>query len=136
MKFRMIVRTSLMLMTIGAALLLANSVYAQQDMDPTSFADGPNVTAFTQPVSINTNSTFTMDSTNTVAALPATMVNDDSTVQEASVAQWTPADAWSMTSLMVAMGLLVLYGVLQSKRERAAVSFRPRTLTPSDVTAR
>jgi hypothetical protein len=136
MKFRMIIRMQMTLMMLGAALMLASSVYAQQDMDPASFPDGPNVMPFDQPVNVNANSTFTMSATNTATLAPSVQVSEDSAVQAASVAQWTPSDAWSMTTLIISMGLLVLYGALEGWRERNKMNSRPRVLNPSNATAR
>lgn len=135
MKIRMIVRTQMVLMTVAAALMLASSVYAQQDMDPTSFSDGPYVTTFTQPVTANANSTFTMDATNSAAAVPVASENTEMAVEEAGVAEWTKVDAYSTMALMLLMGFGVLYGTLKIERERITRSFRPGNLNPSRATA-
>jgi hypothetical protein len=135
MKIRMIVRTQMMLMTVAAALMLASSVYAQQDMDPTPFADGPYVTTFAQPAIANANSTYTMDASNTAAAVPAASENTEMAVDEAGVAEWTNVDTYSTMVLMVLMGIGVLYGTLKSERERTIRSFRPGNLNPSGATA-
>jgi hypothetical protein len=135
MKIKMIVRTQMMLMTVAAALMFASSVYAQQDMDPTSFTDGPNVTTFAQPTIANANSTYTMEATNTAAALPAASENTEMAVEEAGVAEWTNADAYSTILLMVLLGFGVLYGTLKHQRERMTRSFRPGNLNPSRATA-
>jgi hypothetical protein len=135
MKIKMIVRTQMMLMTVAAALMLASSVYAQQDMDPTPFADGPYVTTFAQPAIANANSTYTMEATNTAAAVPAASENTEMAVEEAGVAEWTNVDAYSTMVLTVLMGFGVLYGTLKSERERITRSFRPGNLNPSGATA-
>jgi hypothetical protein len=135
MKIRMIVRTQMILMTVAAALMLASSVYAQQDMDPTPFADGPYVTTFAQPVNTNANSTFTMDATNSAAVLPAASENTEMAVEEAGVAEWTNVDGYLTMALMSLMGFGVLYGTLKNERERMTRSFRPGNLNPSGATA-
>ncbi|MGB8325589.1 MAG: hypothetical protein WCE52_21700 [Candidatus Acidiferrum sp.] len=135
MKIRMIVRTQMMLMTVAAALMLASSVYAQQDMDPTPFADGPYVTTFAQPVIANANSTYTMDATNTAAALPAASENTEMAVEEAGVAEWTNVDAYSSMALMLLLGSGVLYGTLKNQRQRITKLFQPGNLNPSGATA-
>ena len=44
MKFRNIIRMQVMILAgLGVAMLFAGSAYAQQEMDPTPFADGPYV---------------------------------------------------------------------------------------------
>jgi ABC-type uncharacterized transport system permease subunit len=135
MKIKMIVRTQMMLMTVAAALMLASSVYAQQDMDPTPFADGPYVTTFAQPVIASANSTYTMNRTNTAAAVPAVSENTEMAVEEAGVAEWTKVDAYSTMVLMLLMGFGVLYGTLKNEREQITRSFRPGNLNPSGATA-
>jgi hypothetical protein len=124
----------MMLMTVAAALMLASSVYAQQDMDPTPFADGPYVTTFARPAIANENGTYTMDATNTAAPVPAASENTEMAVEEAGVAEWTNVDTYSTMVLMLLMGFGVLYGTLQSERERITRSFRPGNLNPSGAT--
>jgi hypothetical protein len=138
MKYNTIIRVQLMLVAMVAALFLTSSAYAQQDMDPASFPDGPYVSSFSQAshsdVNAKASNTFAMDATNSPAQAAAS--TDEVALEEAGLAQWTSADTWTTTSLMMAMALLVLYGALQTKRARKEISFGPRTLTPSNVTVR
>lgn len=138
MKYNTIIRVQLMLVAMVAAMFLASSAYAQQDMDPTSFPDGPYVTNFSQAsqtdVNAKASNTFSMDATNSPAQAAASA--DEVALEEAGLAQWTSADTWSVTSLMIALALLLVYGAMNTKRERKEIAFGPRTLTPSNVTAR
>jgi cobalamin biosynthesis Mg chelatase CobN len=137
MKYNTIIRVQLMLVAMVAAMFLASSAYAQQDMDPTSFPDGPYVTNFSQAsqtdVNAKASNTFSMDATNSAAQAAASA--DEVALEEAGLAQWTSADTWSVTLLMMALALLVVYGAMYTKRERK-IAFGPRTLTPSNVTVR
>jgi hypothetical protein len=139
MKFTTIIRTQMMLVAmVAAGLFLASSAYAQQDMDPTTFPDGPFVTNFAPSnASANAlaNNAFTMDATNT-AAQTAVNSNDEAAVAEAGVAEWTPVDVWLTTALTMVLGMFSLYGALQNKRDRKQITFGPRTLSPSNATAR
>ncbi|HEY2458431.1 MAG TPA: hypothetical protein VGI13_14100, partial [Candidatus Acidoferrum sp.] len=109
MKYNTIIRVQLMLVAMVAAMFLASSAYAQQDMDPTSFPDGPYVTNFSQAsqtdVNAKASNTFSMDATNSPAQAAASA--DEVALEEAGLAQWTSADTWSVTLLMMALALLV-----------------------------
>jgi len=139
MKSTMIIRSQMILMAVIAGLLLfAGSAYAQQEMDPTSFPDGPFVTNYAQPqvtiAQADANSTFTMDATNSAGWAPA-VATDGTAVEEAGVGQLTTADVWSMNSLVLAMGLLVLYGALEDKRENSERRSGSAALNPSVAAA-
>ncbi len=56
MNFKSILRMNAILIGLGAILLVAPSVRAQQDMDPASFDDGPGVAPMAQPAPVSTTS--------------------------------------------------------------------------------
>ena len=59
MKFRTTISMQMILMGLAAALLFASSAYAQQEMDPATFPDGPNVEPFRQPAAVTVNNATT-----------------------------------------------------------------------------
>jgi hypothetical protein len=124
MKLHNIVRTQLMLMGLGAALLLAGSAYAQQDMDPTDFPINPGTpkveTAEVQPAA-PTGATAKTTNSETMASM------------------WTESAQQSeLTRVFVdgAMAIIMLAGMasitfyaLAAKRERRLQRvglYRPR----------
>jgi len=108
-KFQKMIRVQLMLVGLGAGLLLAKPVYAQQDTDPTLFEatsgasqqgqDGFNAPAPTQAV------------TNVMAETKASLA-----VQEADAAIMTSLDVNSILALMVGIGSIVLVGIAEALR--------------------
>ncbi len=109
MKFQKMIRIQLMLMGLGAGLLLAKPVFAQQDMDPTLFEA-------TSAASQQDQAGFN------VAALPeaAKKVSADSTapsaVQEADAAALTTLDMNAILALMTGIGSIVLLGIAEAVR--------------------
>jgi hypothetical protein len=113
MKLHNIVRTQLMLMGLGAALLFAGSAYAQQDMDPTDFpinSGTPNVeTAAVQPKA-QTASTTTPANT-------ATAVSFWTESEQESELTRVVMNAAMATIMFVGMASITFYAVA-ARRER------------------
>ena len=109
MKFQYVIRVQLMMLGLGAGLLLARPVCAQQETDPTLFEatsdasqqaqDGFNVPAPPQAV-------------NVAAAESAT----SAVVQTADVAAWSSLDMKTIVALMVGIGAIVLMGIGEAMR--------------------
>ena len=116
MKFRNIIRMQVMTLAgLGVAMLFAGSAYAQQEMDPTPFADGPYVEPMAQP------------GPSAFAAIPSTTVMTPSDAQRASVtiaspsqvetaAVWTPLDNLTLSVLFVCAACILLYEISQARR--------------------
>jgi hypothetical protein len=130
MKFQKMIRVQLMLVGLGAGLLLAKPVYAQQDTDPTLFeatsgASQQRQDGFNVPASPQAATSITAE---TAAPLA---------VQEADAAVMTSVDVNTISAVMVGIGAIVLMGmaeaVLGSRRRtwRAAGSSQ----YPSGATA-
>jgi hypothetical protein len=113
MKFRTTISMQMILMGLAAALLFASSAYAQQEMDPATFPDGPNVEPFRQPAAVTVNNATTTDQANAATAQQATSKEAASdkraATQEASIAKWTSADASGVLLLAISISLVILY---------------------------
>jgi hypothetical protein len=111
MKFQKMIRVQLMLAALGAGLLLAKPVYAQQDTDPTLFEatsgasqqrqDGFNVPASPQAA------------TNINAETAAPLAVQE---QEADAAVMTSVDVNTISAVMVGIGAIVLMGMAEAVR--------------------
>jgi hypothetical protein len=118
MEFRK-VRMQVILVGLGAALLLAGSAHAQQDMDPSSFDVNPGTPHVVKVAAGH-------GSQSSVAAVKAKSEVSDSesiwsgqaTQQEADLARLTMVDATMVVILMAGVGLIVLYAMAATKRER------------------
>jgi len=119
MKFQNMIRVQVMLMGLGAGLLLAKPVFAQQDTDPTLFEAAPDATQLDQ-ARLN------------IAAPPpaATKVTADSTaaspVQEADLARLTEMDQGTIAFLVVGIGSFVLLGMAEAARGSRGRTWRER----------
>ena len=136
MKLNTIVRHQLMLVAaLVAALFVTSSAYAQEEVERTTFPDGPYVTSFasTQATAMKANDAITMDASNSAQAIAD--ASDETTVEEAAMAAWTPADSMSTIALMLGFLGLVLYGIYDEKWKEQK-NLCPTTLTPSNVTVR
>lgn len=118
MKFRNMIRMQVMTLAgLGMAMLFAGSAYAQQEMDPASFPDGPNMERMAQP----TASAYATATTTSAAAMTpidaerASMsIATPSPVENAGV--WTPLDQLSLSELFVCAACIVLYEISQVRR--------------------
>jgi hypothetical protein len=118
MKVQRLVRTNVILMGLGAMLLLATSVRAQQDMDPTDFAINPG-TPHVEKVAART----------TVAPAAAKEETSDGTTlgflwsgratqQEAALERMTILDEMMAVILVSGIGMIVAYATIATRRER------------------
>jgi hypothetical protein len=133
MKFRNIIRMQVMTLAgLGVAMLFAGSAYAQQEMDPTPFADGPYVERMAQP------------GPSAFAASPSTAVMTPSDAQHASVAiaspsqvetaaVWTPLDDLSLSALFICAAGILLYEISQARRITRNVAANEAAYLPRRV---
>jgi hypothetical protein len=126
MKFRNIIRMNMILATFGAAMFFASSAYAQQDMDPATFNDGPNVEPMPQPVpgtsTAATTSPVVMSPSN--AQLATFTIASPSQVESAAV--WPPVDRLALMGLLACAALILLYEIVKAKRQAKALDARAR----------
>ena len=117
MEFRKIVRTQVILVGLGAALLLAGSTHAQQDMNPTAFDPGTPRVAKVETAH-TAQSTSTAKKANSTDTAGESLWSGEETTQEADLARLTMVDAILVVILMAGVGLIVLYAMAATKRER------------------
>ncbi len=120
MKLHKIVRMQVMLMGLGAALLLASSAYAQQDMDPTDFPMNPGTPKVERHVvrraALNVDPASGMKADAAIA--PAALWSGQSTQQESDLDRMIVVDATMVVILVAGIGAIVLYAMAATKRER------------------
>src|SRR5258708_10115185 len=119
MKIQKAFRTRAMLLAgLGAALLLATPLRAQQDMDPTYFEVNPGTprAEHLTHVRATVNSTAAVQEVHAqpAAGLPATA---DATL-EANIVRVTVADFAALVILVVGVILIALYATAATRRER------------------
>ena len=119
MKFRNIIRMQVMILAgLGVAMLFAGSAYAQQEMDPTPFADGPYVEPIAQPAPVTyARTTSTAVMTPTDAQRASVTIASPSQVETAAV--WTPLDNLTLSALFVGAACILLYEISQARRVAA-----------------
>lgn len=123
MKIQNIIRMQAMVLGVGAALLLTSSVRAQE-IENTSFNDGPNMVAIEQqvPASAATSSTVAaVDSTATVSPTAPMMT------EEAAVSTLAPVQISLLAFLVLCIALYAAHGVVEAKRLRRNLTARTRT---------
>jgi hypothetical protein len=119
MEFRKMIRMQVMLMGLGAALLMASSARAQQDMDPTAFDINPGTPHIAKVAAARAvQSSVTVNKTDSAASASASLWSGQETQQEADLARLTIVDATMVLILMAGVGLIVLYAIAATKRER------------------
>lgn len=131
MKFQKIIR--MMLAGLGAALVLAGSAYAQQEMDPTTFDVNPGTPHMVSGgVTRSTQSPAPASKVNSAAVESASLWNGETTEQEADLARLTFVDTMMVVILMIGIGLIVLYATAATRREhRLQISPEGAPYTPA-----
>ena len=119
MEFRKVIRMQVMLMGLGAALLLASSAHAQQDMDPTAFDVNPGTPPVVKVAAGHVAQSFaTAKKTDSAASANELLWSGQETKQEADLARLTMVDTTMVVILLAGVGLIVLYAMAATKRER------------------
>ena len=133
MRFQKILRTQMIITGLGAALLFAGSVNAQE-ITNTEFNDGPYVTAFAQPkqsvsAQVTPASTPVMnefEAKSAVATISMPVVSDDGTLASSAVERWAVAGI-----LFVAVVVILFYCAAElnalAELKRANQNLRART---------
>jgi hypothetical protein len=119
MKLQKIVRVQLVLMGLGAALLLASSAYAQQDMDPTDFPMNPGTVKVDHQATLQTAQAIApAKQTQAEGMVPASLFTGPSTQEESDFSRLVIVDAGMIVILMLGVAGIVLYAKAATKRER------------------
>jgi hypothetical protein len=127
MKMQTIIRMQ-MLVGLGAALLLASPVRAQQEVDPTSFDINPGTPKVEQSVALqkglpqatatladNALSSQNSDRDNLIATA---LWSQKATQEETDLARMTMMDALLVIILVSGIGSIVLYAKVATRRQR------------------
>ena len=127
MNFRNMIRMQVMTLAgLGVAMLCAGSAYAQQEMDPTPFADGPYVERMAQPApAAYGTTTSTAVVTPTDAQRASVTIASPSQVETAAV--WTKLNNLVLSALFVCAAGILLYEISQARRVAAnEAAYLPR----------
>lgn len=127
MNFRNMIRMQVMTLAgLGVAMLFAGSAYAQQEMDPTPFADGPYVERMAQPApAAYGTTTSTAVVTPTDAQRASVTIASPSQVETAAV--WTKLNNLVLSALFVCAAGILLYEISQARRVAAnEAAYLPR----------
>lgn len=117
MKFQNRIRAQVMLMGLGAALLLATSARAQQDMNPTDFPVNPGTTQSARgTVAHAAQSPAAAREVNSDAT--ASLWSNQATQQEADLNRLAIMDMTMVVVLIAGIVLIVLYAMAATKQER------------------
>jgi len=133
MKFRNMIRMQVMTLAgLGMAMLFAGSAYAQQEMAPASFPDGPNMERIAQP----TSDAFAVNAPATVmtpanAQRASMSIATPSQVENAAV--WTPLDQLSLSALFVCAAGILLYEISRARRITRNVAANEAAYLPRRV---
>jgi hypothetical protein len=117
MRFQTKIRTQMLMVGLGAALLMAGSARAQQDMDPTSFDINPGTPAVSKAVVVRVaqNKETAQDSGATSAL--AVAISREATL-EAGVTRMAIVDAAILLILFGGLFSIVVYARAATRRER------------------
>ena len=132
MKFRSMIRMQMMTLA-GLGMLFAGSAYAQQEMDPTPFDDGPYVETIAQHT----------PSTSAAGTSPAVMTPSDaqkatfviSSTSEANAAVWNPLQELSLSALFVCAACLLLYELAKASSKGQAARVKRSAFLQRGVTS-
>jgi hypothetical protein len=129
MKSQKMIRVQLLMVGLGAALMLASSARAQQDIDPTTFDVNPGVSQADNGAAVRTaqNSPVATEMNAEAAA-----VSIDADASEAALAQWTPTDTTVGLVLIAGMLSIVVYAAAASQlRHLPRISSQSRPYVPT-----
>ena len=110
MKFQKMIRVQMMLVGLGAGLLLARPVRAQQEVNPTLFEEAQAAPQLDQAAAVNAATSLEVAKSAAVDAA-APMV-----VGEVGAPQLAPMDANVIIVLMIGIGSIVLFGLGEAVR--------------------
>jgi hypothetical protein len=115
MKLQKLMRMQVMLTGLGAALLLASSAYAQQDMNPTEFPINPGTIEAQRPVTLRAAQDVGRRSSSVATAF---MPGTQSTQQELDFTRTIAVEGAIALILIAGIAAITLYAIVATKRER------------------
>ncbi len=135
MKFQNKIRMQMVMLGLGAALLMACSARAQQDMDPTYFDVSPGTPAVSKAVAVRAAQGLQAARENASAAESTlALANRSDVTLEAGVTRMAIVDAGVALILLTGIVSIVIYAMAATRRERA-LRVSPMTAPYTPVSA-
>ncbi len=134
MKFQNKIRMQMMMLGLGAALLMAGSARAQQDMDPTYFDVNPGTPAVSKAVAVRAAQGLQAARENASAESTLALANRSDVTLEAGVTRMAIVDAGVALILLTGIVSIVIYAMAATRRERA-LRVSPMTAPYTPVSA-
>jgi hypothetical protein len=119
MKFQNKIRMQMVMLGLGAALLMAGSARAQQDMDPTYFDAKPGTPAVSKVVVVRAAQSSQTAKENASAESALALANRSDVTLEAGVTRMAIVDVGVALILLGGIVSIVLYAMAATRRERA-----------------
>jgi hypothetical protein len=118
MKFQTKIRTQMLMVGLGAALLMAGSARAQQDIDPTYFDINPGTPAVSEVVVAQAAQSLPRATENGSAQNALMLASSKDATLEAGVARMAIVDTGVALILFGGVIAIVLYAKAATRRER------------------
>jgi len=134
MKFQNQIRMQMVMVGLGAALLMAGSARAQQDMDPTYFDVNPGTPAVSKAVAVRAAQGLQAARENASAESTLALANRSDVTLEAGVTRMAIVDAGVALILLTGIVSIVIYAMAATRRERA-LRVSPMTAPYTPVSA-
>lgn len=115
MKFQNIIRTQIVLAGLGAALLLPISAKSQE-VENATFNDGPNVVAFAKSSPAQAPVAASTSPADVNAVQPIRVTSLATITEQAGFAQDQSSVNWQTPVLLICIGVLALYALVEAKR--------------------
>ena len=112
------IRMQMMMVGLGAAMLMAGSAHAQQDMDPTYFDVNPGTPAVSKAAVVRQAQSSPAANENGATQSALTLAVSKETTLEAGVARMAIVDAGVVLVLLSGILSIVLYALAATRRER------------------
>lgn len=119
MKFQNKIRMQMVMLGLGAALLMAGSARAQQDMDPTYFDVNPGTPAVSKVVVVRAAQSSQTAKENASAESALALANRSDVTLEAGVTRMAIVDVGVALILLGGIVSIVVYAMAATQRERA-----------------
>jgi hypothetical protein len=128
MKLQNILRAQVVVIGFTAALLLASPSPAQE-IDNTTWDDGPNAAPLAQSTpATGTPATVTNElstaAENSPAMNTAAVITQPILAHQAVVSEWAPVESWVIASSVLFIALVTLYVLAESRRAKRGLDAR------------
>ena len=130
MKFQTRMRMQMLMVGVGAALLMAGSARAQQEMDPTYFDVNPGTPAVSKVAVAPAAQRAQAISENEQAENAVTLASIQESTLEGGVTRLTVVDAGVVLILLAGVFSIAAYALAATRRERIRVSPMSARYTP------